>query len=207
MAWHLVEGFRIPDAVGGHPALDFCNTRTGWGLQHPKEYLVASAVLPVWCADVGLLDADTAAALRRTVDERPAQATAALERAMVLREALYGVVLGQRAGPAWSVVAEEAARARAAMRLVPRPSAPAAWEFVTRPAPPDDLAVLAVAAAAADLLTSPAASCVAACPGEGCGWVFTDPRRRRRWCSMAWCGNRAKARRHAERTKSVRLPS
>jgi predicted RNA-binding Zn ribbon-like protein len=33
---------------------------------------------------------------------------------------------------------------------------------------------------------------------EGCGEVFLDrsPAGRRRWCSMATCGNRAKARRH-----------
>ncbi|MBV7483963.1 CGNR zinc finger domain-containing protein [Bordetella sp. BOR01] len=33
---------------------------------------------------------------------------------------------------------------------------------------------------------------------EGCTWLFLDTSRggRRRWCSMATCGNRAKARRH-----------
>ncbi|MGE5829869.1 MAG: CGNR zinc finger domain-containing protein [Micromonosporaceae bacterium] len=40
---------------------------------------------------------------------------------------------------------------------------------------------------------------MSACPGEICGWLFADPRGRRRWCSMAWCGNRAKARRYARR--------
>jgi predicted RNA-binding Zn ribbon-like protein len=62
-----------------------------------------------------------------------------------------------------------------------------------------DLPLLAVAWAAADLLTS--TGTVAACPGTGCGWLFADPRGRRRWCSMALCGNRAKARRHAGRAR------
>lgn len=37
---------------------------------------------------------------------------------------------------------------------------------------------------------------------EGCGEVFYDrsPAGRRRWCSMQTCGNRAKARRHRERS-------
>ena len=35
------------------------------------------------------------------------------------------------------------------------------------------------------------------CPGENCGWMFIDEskNRRRRWCSMEVCGNRAKAKR------------
>ncbi len=39
------------------------------------------------------------------------------------------------------------------------------------------------------------------CPGEDCGWLFLDEskNRRRRWCSMETCGNRAKARRHYQR--------
>jgi predicted RNA-binding Zn ribbon-like protein len=75
---------------------------------------------------------------------------------------------------------------------------------VWRPAnaPDLDLPLLAVAWSAAGLLTSPAARTVGACPGDGCGWLFTDPRGRRRWCSMAMCGNRAKARRHTARQRA-----
>jgi predicted RNA-binding Zn ribbon-like protein len=39
---------------------------------------------------------------------------------------------------------------------------------------------------------------VRTCPS--CGWLFLDARGRRRWCSMATCGNRAKVRAHAART-------
>jgi predicted RNA-binding Zn ribbon-like protein len=56
-----------------------------------------------------------------------------------------------------------------------------------------------VAWSAAHLLTTLPPGAVAACPGQGCGWLFSDPRGRRRWCRMEWCGNRAKARRHAAR--------
>jgi predicted RNA-binding Zn ribbon-like protein len=40
-----------------------------------------------------------------------------------------------------------------------------------------------------------------ACPGEHCGWVFYDQSRNNssRWCSMAVCGGRTKARRHYRR--------
>jgi predicted RNA-binding Zn ribbon-like protein len=39
------------------------------------------------------------------------------------------------------------------------------------------------------------------CPGEHCGWAFYDGSRNRsgRWCSMAVCGGRSKARAHYRR--------
>ncbi|TQV70656.1 CGNR zinc finger domain-containing protein [Denitrobaculum tricleocarpae] len=39
------------------------------------------------------------------------------------------------------------------------------------------------------------------CPSKDCGWLFLDEskNRRRRWCAMETCGNRAKARRHYQR--------
>jgi predicted RNA-binding Zn ribbon-like protein len=42
------------------------------------------------------------------------------------------------------------------------------------------------------------------CDNDTCRWVFYDssPTGRRRWCSMATCGNRAKARRHRERQRA-----
>jgi hypothetical protein len=42
-------------------------------------------------------------------------------------------------------------------------------------------------------------SAIRACADERCGWLFLDPSGRRRWCEMAVCGNRAKARRYAQR--------
>ncbi len=62
--------------------------------------------------------------------------------------------------------------------------------------PLDQLALLA-----GELLTGAARDHVRLCPGENCGWMFLDPRGRRRWCSMATCGNRAKVRAHAARTR------
>ncbi len=43
------------------------------------------------------------------------------------------------------------------------------------------------------------------CPGEECGWAFYDHSRNRtgRWCSMAVCGGRAKARSHYRRRQAV----
>ena len=46
------------------------------------------------------------------------------------------------------------------------------------------------------------------CANDTCRWIFYDESRsgRRRWCDMATCGNRAKARRHRERQKAAEAP-
>jgi predicted RNA-binding Zn ribbon-like protein len=197
MSWRLVEGVPLPDAVGGHPALDFCNTRAGWGDPQPKEYLTGPAVLTLWARENGLVTA--AGAGGGNAEEEGRQA---LARALALREALHACALHRGIPADWALVSTEAARARTLGRLVPgEGDAPAGWQL-PEGVGPAAAALAAVAAAAEDLLTSSLAAFVAACPGEGCGWLFADRRRKRRWCSMAACGNRAKARRYAERRQA-----
>jgi predicted RNA-binding Zn ribbon-like protein len=121
---------------------------------------------------------------------------------VALREALYACALHRGTPADWQLVSAEAARARTLGRLVPgEGEEPAGWRLPSGVGPAAS-ALAAVAAAAEDLLTASLAAFVAACPGEGCGWLFADRRRKRRWCSMAACGNRAKARRFAERRQA-----
>ena len=65
-----------------------------------------------------------------------------------------------------------------------------------------DLPVRAFANAARRLVEDGLAGRVRRCPGAGCGWLFLDEGRGRRWCVMAICGNREKARRHAARQRT-----
>jgi predicted RNA-binding Zn ribbon-like protein len=200
MSSHLVAGVPLPDAVSGHPALDFCNTRAGWGAPAPKEYLTSPRALVLWAADAGL----TPPPGGETSDGETGDGAVALHRALRLREALYRCALGRGTDVDWQAVACEAVAARAASLLAPPAGATpgaARWVLDADGCDPARLALHAVAAAADDLLTSPPAGWVSACPGAGCGWLFADRRRRRRWCSMAVCGNRAKARRHAARQR------
>jgi predicted RNA-binding Zn ribbon-like protein len=197
----VIDGLVVPIAVAGHPALDFCNTRAGWGEPRPKEYLHTHAHLTVWAREHGLVPTDAAAALRRRGEHDPAAGAAVVDRAVAFRDALRSVLL-EPAGPAgadWVGVNVEVRRAGAAATLKAAAAAPARWSLDDGL----DLPLLAVVWSAAALLTSPAGRGVAACPGTGCGWIFADPRGRRRWCSMAWCGNRAKARRHAQRRRTT----
>jgi predicted RNA-binding Zn ribbon-like protein len=209
MSSHLVAGVPLPDAVGGHPALDFCNTRAGWGSPRPKEYLASPLALALWGLDAGLVDAPLQAIVEGTGAGALAAGAAgdaaagALARALVLRDALYRCALGAGTPQDWHTVAREAVAARAASTLEPGPDG-ARWTLDAATTGYAAAALHAAAAVAEELLTSPLAGCVAACPGTGCGWLFADPRRRRRWCTMAICGNRAKARRHAERHHPTR---
>lgn len=59
----------------------------------------------------------------------------------------------------------------------------------------------AIARSAADLLASGELDRVKVCDAHDCGWFFVDVSRNksRRWCDMAGCGNRDKARRYRER--------
>ena len=201
-----MDGVALPLAVAGHPGAEFCNTRAGWRTQAPKEYLTSYAALALWTREAGLVTVGDAAALRADADRRPAVADGVLAGAVALREALYPVLLDrQRRGAPWDRVAAAAGRTLGWQRLAAGAGPVAGWERSLPPPPgldPLELPVLAVAAAAAGLLVSPAATAVRACAGVGCGWLFVDPGGRRRWCSMAVCGNRAKARRHAGRAQS-----
>lgn len=64
-----------------------------------------------------------------------------------------------------------------------------------------DAALGAVLAIAARAMTDGSWTRLKMCPGEECGWVFYDYSRNGsgRWCSMAVCGGRAKARAHYRR--------
>jgi predicted RNA-binding Zn ribbon-like protein len=215
MSSYAVDGIRLPIPVAGHVALDFCNTRAGWGTDAPKEYLQSLAHLCLWQRENGLLDGPGSARLIRAAARAPQRAAAVLRRAVRLRGALYGVLRGPATPAQWSAIRAELRAAGQQLRLVPtipaadpRPvgGAPGVGRvplavLEVDPAAGLELPVLAVAWRVADLLAGPASASVSCCADPACGWLFTDPRGRRRWCSMADCGNRNKARRHAQRLR------
>lgn len=196
-----MAGVAVPDRVAGDLRLELCNTRAGRGTPAPREYLVDDRALVVWAVDAGLLVGPAAGP--------PAGAGrgSATRTAHRLREALYRCALGSGTAADWRLVGRLATRARTRAVFEAGPGGRGRWR-VTPPGGACEevwaaLAVDAAALAAEDALRHPAGT-VAACPGGGCGWIVVDPRGRRRWCSMAVCGNRAKARRYAARARSDR---
>jgi predicted RNA-binding Zn ribbon-like protein len=196
------DGLVIPARLAGHPALDFCNTFAGWGEPDGGDYLKTFDHLAVWAGAAGLIDDTSVSRLRRRAAKEPSASKSELRRALSLRGALYRVCTERlTSGRAWDTVTSEAEAAMRAMVLVPAGDG-AEWRL------PERLGLalpgMAVGRSAADLLTSADLRAIGRCPGEQCGWLFLDPSGRRRWCTMAVCGNRAKVRRFAERVRAVR---
>ncbi len=196
--WVEVDGFVLPKPLSGHPALELCNTKSGWGEpeQPRQEYLQTYGHLVVAARQAGVLE--TARAddlLARCARETPAM-TRELARVRRLRTDAYEVLTGRSTIAAFDRLGRAVATARGRQVLV-RGGAGARWTFAgpARPADPVDALVLTVG----DLLVSHDAPRVRACPGHGCGWLFLDGSGRRRWCQMAVCGNRAKQARIRER--------
>ena len=63
-----------------------------------------------------------------------------------------------------------------------------------------------LAEAAATLLASPAIGLVRRCEGPGCRMLFLPAHPRRRWCSPATCGNRARVARYYQLHKEDKTP-
>src|SRR5262245_4264734 len=176
MASVEVDGVRVPVTVAGHPGLELCNTRAGWGEAAPKEYLLSYEHLAIWARHAGLTP----------VVPRTRAGASILRRTLAFRDAYYAALTGAETD--WALLSAETARP--GLRLAPSSSDTVArFDLGTDAEAPLRAAVFA----AAQVLTSPISRGVRACPGSGCGWLFYDPRGRRRWCIMAMCGNRAKA--------------
>ena len=198
----VVDGLVLPVAIAERPSLDFCNTLAGWNEDAPHEYLATYAHFAVWAREAGLLDAASTTQLLALAEEHPQAARRELDRALSLREALYVACTAPSAATAWRSVAAEARAAASHAVLTPDETPGRRWSVantvgLSRP-------VLEVAREAGDLLATTDLRHVKACPGTDCGWLFFDRSGRRRWCTMEVCGNRAKARRHAERVRNAR---
>jgi predicted RNA-binding Zn ribbon-like protein len=199
--FQIVDGVRLPARLGGHPALDFCNTWAGWDGTATGDYLTTFRELAIWAAFVGIVSHNRVGALCERADAEPASATAVLRRARRFRANFYDVVRDRSTNSphsSWTGVEEELRKA--VKQCVLRPRAEGfRWDVAESAGLSAPLH--AAAWSAAQLLTSPELADVRACPGTGCGWLFLDPHGRRRWCSMAACGNRAKVRRFAARER------
>lgn len=191
----------LPDLVdAGHPALHLLNTAGGPTKERTVERLSTWADVLDFALAVGFVDAAESAALQ----VESAAADAALADLRAQREALHGFLVAAVAGtePARGDrerVTRDIRAAHRAATLSARLDGPA-WtvDVAVGPALIGHRFALATAA----LLAGPQRSQIAGC--GRCSWFFLDPSpsRRRRWCSMATCGNRAKAARHHGRRSS-----
>jgi predicted RNA-binding Zn ribbon-like protein len=192
---------RAPDLIGGALCLDFVNTVGFRGdTENPNEYLTSYDELLIWTEISGAIGRAEGRSIKKEMRRRKTDAAGVLEKAIKLREALAKLFTDSSdPAPSLTVVNNMLARAPARKAIVP---AAQGYDWQTE-AQYDPLLqpLWAVLWSAADLLTSDRLQRVTKCHNERCSWLFLDlsRNRSRRWCSMADCGNRAKARRHYAR--------
>jgi predicted RNA-binding Zn ribbon-like protein len=216
---------------GGRPSLDFVNTRRNreagraGEAAEVAEYLRGPDDFAAWLDAAGMCstgpdgagpdgagpdgagpDGAGLGGVSPAVDEE------IFARALALREAISALITATVAGDS----APEAAAGCVNQWLALPPERPVlrleAGVPVLGPAPAarTPRGVLAmIAADAAELLGTDLRERLRICPGPGCRGRFLDdsPAGRRRWCSMAVCGNRNKAAAHRQAAHAAAGPS
>lgn len=193
--------------------LDFINTVDPRHAPERRDFLATYTNLLDWAVHAGGLASSERARLAAAARRNPREAKKVLDRARSLREALYVTVVdlsGGRRPPdrELATVNAELQRALSMTRLV--------WvarrlqhTWMADPLQLDGV-LWPIARSAADLLASERVRFVRECQGDdGCGWLFIDTskNKRRRWCDMRVCGNRAKARRYQQRRRASPTPT
>lgn len=191
--------------VGGRLCLDFVNTvdRETNGYSH--EWLNQYLDLVAWGQQTQALTVEQTKHLLKTAKQQPDYAQAVFNQAIQLRETLYRIfsAISARQPPEPqdltrfnSMLADTYTHSQLVFT---------GNHFVWSWTDSHHLEYLLwqVIRSAEELLTDSLLNRVKECAGTDCGWVFLDMSRNRsrRWCDMEDCGNRAKARRHYERSK------
>jgi len=191
---------------GGSLCLDFANTWADRG-RPESDRLVDYGRLLAFARQTEAVSLRAARRLEGSAAARPDEARAAWRSACALREAIYRLFSAVAGGrPVAAADLDELNRALppalARLRLEPRGDG---FEWGWADATDSLVAPLApIVRSAAELLASAERARVRECDAGDCTWLFLDRSRggTRRWCSMASCGNRAKARRHYLRRRS-----
>jgi predicted RNA-binding Zn ribbon-like protein len=209
MAGTVARREYIFDLFGGRLCLDFVNTLNGSrATGHTEEKLTSYADLVSWGRQTGVITERVARRLLREAAERPGEASAVLEDAISLREAIYGILaaaINERPPEKADLATLNAALSNAMRRSeVVKTADGFDWDWSTAEGALDPM-LWPVARSAAELLTSDDLTRTRECGGDECTWLFLDTskNRSRRWCDMRGCGNRAKSRRHYERKRAT----
>ena len=186
--------------------LAYANTRFWRGREASTETLHDLAGLVDWLARSTSAGAEDLRIVAEWSRAHPRKAAGLFAGAIALREAMFRLFAALAADkpvrePDFAALKEAIAQAPARRRLA-RSGRGFAWRMDTpRPSAPRLLAP--VLWSAADLLIEGAHGGIRQCANDECLWLFVDASKNatRRWCDMASCGNRAKARRHYLKTK------
>ena len=188
--------------LGNHTALDFLNSIAS-PVDIPVEWLGNGNALSGWLCQAGLIPEDALCALKDNAS--PGELDAVASQARALREWFRGFVHKHR-GKALSpaaldelepinrILARDERFGQIALDANGRESpSPLIWAEKRKWQTSGSL-LIPIAESMARLVSEEDFTYVKACEGHVCSLLFLDktPRRARRWCSMAICGNRAK---------------
>ena len=192
--------------VGDAPGLDFLNS-IATPLDTPVDWIDDGEGLLDWLGQARLVPAEAVATIR--AQALPGEIDKVADQARHLREWFRGFVYRHKGR---ALMAADLAELDPLNRLLERDEtfsriasvggAAFALQTVRKWRTPEAL-LLPIGEALAKLVCTEDFSHVKACEGPACTLLFADHTRgyRRRWCSMAACGNRAKQATHRHRHK------
>lgn len=190
------------ESLGGRLCLDFTNT-VSWHDSHEKakESLTSYKKLIDWSLNTNILTNQQAFALLKRAENCQSQADMVLQQAIELRESIFRIFssVSNQETPSskdLSALNKFLADAYKNVKIV-RTENKYSLEFFSGEEELDCMFSPIVESAINVLTSESDLSRVKKCEGYPCGLLFLDTSRNRsrRWCSMADCGNRAKAKR------------
>lgn len=196
----------LADSAG----LDFLNS-IATPVDVPVDWIDDGPGLLAWLRQSGLVPAEVLEEIRRTA--MPGELDAVAAQARALREWFRGFVAERKGAPldskcltALEPLSRLLARDQSYLAIVPRQAQEtgAAEGISLKPmrrwTSPESL-LQPIGEALARLISEEDFTYVKACEGPACTLLFADHTKghRRRWCSMAVCGNRAKQAAHYHR--------
>lgn len=196
--------------VADAAALDFLNS-VATPIDEPVDWIDDGAGWLEWLKQAGWVE--DAVLERLQAQAMPGEMEMVAAQARSLREWFRGFVLKYKGKPLQASVLTEL---EALNRLLERDekytqitlqdgdTPKLAWQLQRRWRSPDSL-LLPLGEVLAQFVSNEDFSNVKCCEGASCTLMFVDHTRgrKRRWCSMAVCGNRAKAAAHRERQKNL----
>jgi predicted RNA-binding Zn ribbon-like protein len=192
------------DPVPLETAFDFLNTlELDDDAPILVERLTSLEAAAGWLADAHVVrDPGTITSLGRTKDEREAVLNRLRVTRTALRDVAHAVAHGDAPPPTAIDEVNRALAARETIQLVPAADGVRLGHSHVGDAVDDLLA--RIAEPIVREIGDGREDRFRICANDMCAWVFFDESRpgNRRWCDMATCGNRAKARRHRARQKA-----
>ena len=189
--------------VGNNLAIDFVNTKVASN-GSPLELLQQAGDLAAWASSAGLISEREAGGRMKEWNERGAVVLReAVKFRTVIHELLVRLAAGSRVDDSTIKVINDHLKMKNGNTEIVRSES--GFEKILRADFADPKQILAaVAESLADLLAYGDLELIKKCENPDCVLYFYDTTKNhnRRWCSMAACGNRAKAKAFYQRMKA-----